>query len=62
MPDLFSSRPDTVLNLGAENLVDFNDYFSEEELSKYVQEFVNDGTIDGHLAVFPLSLYPCTVY
>lgn len=55
MPDLFSSRPDTVLNLGAENLVDFNDYFSEEELSQYVQEFVNDGTIDGHLAVFPVS-------
>lgn len=55
MPDLFSSRPDTVLNLGAENLVDFKDYFSEEELSQYVQEFVKDGTIDGHLAVFPVS-------
>lgn len=55
MPDLFSSRPDTVLNLGAENLVDFADYFTEEELAQYVPEFVQDGTIDGRLAVFPVS-------
>ncbi len=55
MPDLFSSRPDTVLNLGVENLVDFRDYFTEEELAEYVPEFVEDGTIEGNLSVFPVS-------
>ncbi len=55
MPDLFSARPDTVLNLGAENLVDFKQYFTEEELSEYVPEFVEDGMIDDKLAVFPVS-------
>ncbi len=55
MPDLFSSRPDTVLNLGAENLVDFTQYFTETELEQYVPEFVEDGMIDGQLAVFPVS-------
>ncbi len=55
MPDLFSSRPDTVLNLGSENLVDFSEYFTDEELSEYIPEFVEDGTIDGKLMVFPVS-------
>ncbi len=55
LPDLFSSRPDTVLNLGVENLVDFRDYFSAEDLEQYVPEFVEDGTIGGSLAVFPVS-------
>lgn len=55
MPDLFSTRPDTVLNLGAENLVDFRDYFTTEELSRYVPGFIADGTIDDRLSVFPVA-------
>ncbi len=55
MPDLFSARPDTVLNLESENLVDFTQYFTAEELAQYVPEFVEDGMLDGTLAVFPVS-------
>lgn len=54
-PDLFSARPDTVLGLGAENLVDFSEYFSEEDLADYVPEFVEDGIIDERLAIIPVS-------
>lgn len=55
MPDIFSSRPDTVLNLGSKNLVDFNEFFSEDELSQYIPEFIEDGTIGDKLTVFPVS-------
>ncbi len=55
MPDIFSSRPDTTLNLGVENLVDFSEYFSQEELADYIPEFIEDGTQDGKLVVFPVS-------
>ncbi len=55
MPDLFSARPDTVIALGAEHLVDFNRYFSQEDLQDYVPEFLEDGMLDGKLAVFPVS-------
>lgn len=55
MPDLFSAHTNTAADLGAENLLDWNTCFSEEELSHYVPEFIEDGTMDGKLAVFPLS-------
>ena len=55
MPDLFSCHPAIVELLGAEHLLDWSDYFSEEELSHFVPEFIEDGTVEGHLAVFPVS-------
>ncbi len=55
MPDLFFAHKSNALELGTDNLLDWNEYFSEKELSSYVPEFLEDGTADGRLAVFPVS-------
>ncbi len=55
MPDLFSCHTTTAVNLGAKNLVDFNEWFSEKELKEYVPEFLGSGMKDGRLVVFPVS-------
>ena len=58
MPDLFSSGPGVVEKMGVEHVLDWQDYFSEKELSDFVGEFIQDGMVDGHLAVFPVSIQP----
>ena len=55
MPDLFSAHTNTAADLGAEMLLDWGEYFSEEELAGFVPEFVEDGRMGDKLAVFPLS-------
>ena len=55
MPDLFSAHTNTAADIGAENLVDWNAYFTKDELANYVPGFLSDGTMDGSLAVFPVS-------
>ena len=55
MPDLFFAHKSNALELGTDNLIDWNEYFSEKELSSYVPEFLEDGTADGKLSVFPVS-------
>ena len=55
MPDLFFAHKSNVLELGTDNLLDWNEYFSQKEISAYVPEFLDDGTADGKLAVFPVS-------
>ena len=55
MPDLFFAHKSNALELGTDNLLDWNEYFSEKELSAYVPEFLEDGTADGRLSVFPVS-------
>lgn len=55
MPDLFSCHTTTAVMLGPENLVDWNEQFSKDELSGYVPEFIEDGTMGDRLAVFPVS-------
>lgn len=62
MPDLFSCHSNMALALGAENLVDWNDYFTKEELSAYVPAFLEDGTVEGKLSVFPVSKSTYTLY
>ena len=63
MPDLFSCHSNMVLPLGADNLVDWSDYFSEEELSDYIPAFLEDGTVVGDkLSVFPVSKSTYTLY
>lgn len=54
-PDLFSSHTYTAVAMGTETLVDWNLHFTEEELQGYVPEFIEDGTKDGALVVFPVS-------
>ena len=41
--------------LGVEKLVDWNDWFSAEEMEAYVPGFVQDGVIAGKQIVFPVS-------
>ena len=55
MPDLFSSSPGVVEKMGVEHVLDWQDYFSEKELSDFVGEFIQEGTVQDHLAVFPVS-------
>ena len=55
MPDLFFAHKSNVLELGANCLLDWNEYFSEKELSAYIPEFLEDGTAAGKLSVFPVS-------
>ena len=51
MPDLFFAHKSNALKLGADCLLDWNEYFSEKELSAYVPGFLEDGTADGKLPV-----------
>ena len=55
LPDLFSCHTQNAMTLGAENLVDFGEWFSARELSGYVPEFLESGRIDGRLVVFPVT-------
>lgn len=62
MPDLFFAHASNARALGAENLLDWNEVFSEKQLSAYVPEFMEDGTVDGRLCVFPTSKSTYTLY
>lgn len=56
LPDMFISYPKTILAMPDSNiLVDYKDYFSEEELSAYIPSFLEEGTIDDRLVSFPLA-------
>ena len=56
LPDLFVSYPKTVLALpDPDILVDYGDYFSEEELRGYIPEFLQEGRVNGRLSVFPVA-------
>lgn len=55
MPDLFFCHSGDARNLGAEKLLNWNDYFSASELDNFVPDFLNDGMVDDNLVVFPVS-------
>lgn len=56
LPDLFVSYPKTVLAMPDENiLVDYRDYFSEEELEMYLPEFLEEGNINGKQMILPVA-------
>lgn len=55
VPDIFSAHTNTAFTKEKGTLVDWNQHFSKEELSKYVPGFIDDGTIDDQLLVFPVS-------
>ena len=55
MPDLFFCHSGDARTLGADNLLNWKDYFPQSELSAFVPDFLNDGMIDGNLSVFPVS-------
>ena len=56
LPDMFISYPKTVLAMPDEEvLVDYRDYFSEEELSAFLSAFIEEGTIHDRLAILPVA-------
>ena len=56
LPDLFIAYPKTVLAMPDKNiLVDYHDYFTQEELQEYVPDFINEGEIEDRLVVFPTA-------
>lgn len=56
MPDLFTCHIGDAIALGEDNLLDWNDWFTEQEQSEFVSGFLADGKADdGSLLVFPLS-------
>ena len=56
LPDLFVSYPKTVLAMPDEDiLVDYRDYFSEEELEMYLPEFLEEGNINGKQRILPVA-------
>lgn len=56
LPDIFVAYPKTVLAMPDESvLVDYSDYFSEEELEAFVPEFLEDGTVNGRLVSLPVA-------
>lgn len=56
LPDIFVAYPNTVLAMPDDNiLVDYRDYFTQEELGSYIPEFLDDGMIDDRLLVLPVA-------
>lgn len=56
LPDLFVSYPKTVLALPDDSiLVDYQDYFSEKELSEFIPAFVDEGMVDDRLLILPVA-------
>lgn len=56
LPDMFVSYPKTVLAMpDDEVLVDYYDYFSEEELGEFLPTFVEEGTVNDRLVVLPVA-------
>lgn len=53
MPDLFFCHSNNAEELGADNLVNWKDLFTGDELNNYVPEFLEDGMVGDTLAVFP---------
>jgi len=55
VPDLFSCHTQNAPLLGEDKLLDFGTWFTEEELSQYVPQFLESGKVGEKLAVFPVS-------
>ena len=55
MPDLFFCHSSDARGLGANNLLNWNEYFSPSELNNFVSDFLSDGMVDDNLVVFPVS-------
>ena len=56
LPDMFVSYPKTALALPDETiLVDYNDYFSEDERDAFLPDFIEEGTINDRLVVLPVA-------
>ena len=56
LPDIFSAYPKTVSAMNdSDILIDYKNYFSDEELSQYVKPFIDEGMFGDKLSVFPIA-------
>lgn len=55
LPDLFICYPKTLAAMGSGRVLDWNAWFSGKEREAFVPEFLEEGTLDGGLRVFPLT-------
>ena len=56
LPDIFVAYPKTVMAMKNNNeLVDFKDYLTEEEIGAFSEDFINEGMIDGRLLILPVA-------
>lgn len=56
LPDIFNCYPKTVSAMpSSELLVDYRNYFTDEELGGYIREFLEEGTFDEKLLIFPVA-------
>lgn len=56
LPDIFSTYPKTVSAMNnADVLVDYKDYFTDDELAQYVTAFISEGMFDDKLLIFPIA-------
>lgn len=55
LPDLFTAYPSAAETVGINNLIDWNDYFSPEELGGFIDAFLNEGTVNGKLVMLPVA-------
>lgn len=56
LPDMFVSYPKTVLAMPDDTeLVDYYDYFTEEELNEFIPAFLEEGVIHERLSILPVA-------
>ncbi len=55
MPDIFTCHINDAAALGDDSVVDWNNWFTADELSDFVPGFLEDGTLNDKLVIFPVS-------
>ena len=55
LPDLFTAYPRVAEIIGYDNLLDWNDYFSEKEKVAFVDEFIEEGYFEDKLLMLPIA-------
>ena len=55
LPDLFTAYPRVAEIIGYDRLLNWNDYFTEQELDTFVDEFIGEGYFDDKLLMLPVA-------
>lgn len=55
LPDLFTAYPRVAEIVGYDNLLNWNDYFTEQELNAFVYEFLEEGYFEDALLMLPIA-------
>ncbi len=54
-PDLFTAYPRVAEGIGTDKLIDWNELYSEKELSVFVEDFLAEGAIEGKQLTLPIA-------